>query len=55
MDQPNEHEPKIPRVQNKWRGMELGSQLGPQSWQIQPFIQTKSRELEVYSHPHSTP
>jgi hypothetical protein len=29
MDQPHEHELGIPIVQNKFRGMELGSQLGP--------------------------
>jgi hypothetical protein len=35
--------------------MQLGSQLGPQSWQIHPSIQTRSRELEVYLHPHFVP
>jgi hypothetical protein len=35
--------------------MELGGQLGPQSWQIHPSIQIKSRVLEVYSHLHSAP
>jgi hypothetical protein len=29
MDQPQEQEPKIPIVQKKLKGMELGSQLGP--------------------------
>jgi hypothetical protein len=33
------------------RGMELGSQLGPQNWQIRPFIQIRSREVKVYSYP----
>jgi hypothetical protein len=31
MDQPHEQELGIPVVQNRLRGMELGSQLGPQS------------------------
>jgi hypothetical protein len=35
--------------------MELGSQLGPQNRQIHPFIRIRSKEPEVYSHPHSTP
>jgi len=35
--------------------MELGSQLGPQSQQIRPSIQTKSKKLERYSHPHIAP
>jgi hypothetical protein len=35
--------------------MELGSQVGPQNQQICPSIQTKSRELEEYSHPHIAP
>jgi hypothetical protein len=34
--------------------MELGSQLGPQSWQICPTIRTKSKKLKGYSHPHTT-
>jgi hypothetical protein len=34
--------------------MELGSQLGPQSQQICSFIQTRSKEPEGYSHPHTT-
>jgi hypothetical protein len=42
MDQPQDHESWILVVQNKFRGMELGSQLGPQSWQICPSIQTKN-------------
>jgi hypothetical protein len=29
MDQPHEQEPRILIVQNRLRGMELGSQLGP--------------------------
>ncbi len=31
MDKPQEHELGIPIVQNRLRGMELGSQLGPQN------------------------
>jgi hypothetical protein len=38
-----------------FRGMELGNQLGPPSRQICPSIQTKSKELNGYSHPHITP
>ncbi len=51
MDKPQEHELGIPIVQNRLRGMELGSQLGPQNWQIRPFIQIRSREVKVYSYP----
>jgi hypothetical protein len=32
--------------------MELGGQLGPQSRQICPSIQFKSKISEVYLHPH---
>jgi hypothetical protein len=28
MDQPHEQEPRIPVIQNRLKGMELGSQLG---------------------------
>jgi hypothetical protein len=31
MDQPQEQESRIPIIYNKFRSMELGSQLGPQS------------------------
>jgi hypothetical protein len=31
MDQPQEQESRIFIIQNKFRGMELGIQLGPQS------------------------
>jgi hypothetical protein len=31
MDKPQEQELEIPTIQNKLRGMELGSQLGPQN------------------------
>jgi hypothetical protein len=31
MDQPQEQELGIPLIQTKFRGMELGSQMGPQS------------------------
>ncbi len=55
MDQPHVHEPIIHVLQNKLRGMELGSQLGPQSRQIHPSIQTRSIKLKVYSHPHFDP
>jgi hypothetical protein len=33
--------------------MELGSQLGPQSKQINPSIQFRNIVPKVYSHPHS--
>ncbi len=55
MDQPQEQKPRIHVVYNRLRSMELGSQLGPHSRQIRPSIQIKNKELEVYSHPHSTP
>ncbi len=29
--------------------------LGPQNRHIRSFIQTKSKKLEGYSHPHTTP
>jgi hypothetical protein len=35
--------------------MELESQLGPQSRHIRSSIQTRSKEAEGYSHPHTTP
>jgi hypothetical protein len=35
--------------------MELGSQLGPQSRHIHPFIHIKNREPEGCSHPHFAP
>jgi hypothetical protein len=35
--------------------MELGSQLGPQSRHIHPFIHIKNKEPEGYSHPHFAP
>ncbi len=35
--------------------MEFGNQLGPQSRYICSYIQTKSKILEGYSHPHTTP
>jgi hypothetical protein len=35
--------------------MELGSLLGPHSQHICPSIQTKSKEQEVYLHPHYAP
>jgi hypothetical protein len=38
MDQPHEKEPWIPIVQNRLRGMELGSQLEPHSRHICPYI-----------------
>jgi hypothetical protein len=55
MYQPQEQKPKIHVVQNKLRGMGLGSQLKPQSQQIRPFIQTMNKKLMMYLHPHSTP
>jgi hypothetical protein len=55
MDQTQAHELKQFIVYNKLRGMELGSQLGPQSRQIHSSIQIRSRKPKVYSHPHSTP
>jgi hypothetical protein len=35
--------------------MELGSQLGPQSQQIHPSIQTRNKEPKGYSHPRTAP
>ncbi len=35
--------------------MELGNQLGLQNRYIHPSIHIRSRELEVYSHPHFAP
>jgi hypothetical protein len=55
VDQSKDQEPRIFVVQNRLRGMELGSQLGPQSSQIHPSIQFKNRTLEVYSHPYFAP
>jgi hypothetical protein len=55
MDQPQEHVLRILVIQNKLKSMELGRQLGPQSCQIHPSIQTKSRNLEVYSYLHFAP
>jgi len=55
MDQPHEKELKILVIQNKLKGMELGSQLRPQSRHICPYIQTKNKKPEGYSYPHSTP
>jgi hypothetical protein len=55
MDQPQDQESRILVIQNRCRGMELGSQLGAQSQQICPSIQTMSKEPEGYSHPHTTP
>jgi hypothetical protein len=55
MDQSHEQKLGILVVQNILRGMELKSQLGLQSQQICPFVHIRSRELKVYSHPHSTP
>jgi len=43
MDQPQEQELGILIVQSRFRGMELGSQLGPQSRQIRPSIQTRTK------------
>jgi len=55
IDQPQEQESRIVIVHNRFRGMELENQLGPQSRQICSSIQTKSREPEGYSHPHIVP
>ncbi len=55
MDQPHEQKLGILVVHNKFRGMELGSQLGPQNRHICPFIKTKNRKPEGYSHPHTAP
>jgi hypothetical protein len=55
MNQSLEQEPRILVVHNRFRGMELGGQFGPQSQQIFPSIQFRSRVPKVYSHPHSTP
>jgi hypothetical protein len=54
IDQPQEQESGILVIQNIFRNMELGSQLGPWNQQINSFIQTISRELEGHSHPHMT-
>jgi hypothetical protein len=35
--------------------MELGSQLGPHSQQIHPFVQIKSRKPKGYSSPQYAP
>jgi hypothetical protein len=35
--------------------MELGSQLGLQSWHICPYVHIINKEPEVYSHPHFSP
>ncbi len=55
IDQPQEQESGILIVQNKFKGMELESQLGPQSRQIHSSIQTWGREPKGYSHPHTGP
>jgi hypothetical protein len=55
IDQPLEQESWILVVQNVFRGMELGSQLGLHSQYICPSIETNNRELEGYSHPHIAP
>jgi hypothetical protein len=52
IDQPHEWELGIPIIQNSFKDMELGSQLGPQNQHIRSFIWTKSKKLEGYSHPH---
>jgi hypothetical protein len=44
IDQPHDHESRIFVVQNIFRSMELGNQLGPQSRQIPLSIQTKSKK-----------
>ncbi len=54
IDQPQEQESRIHVIQNRFKGMELGSQLGPQSRQIRLSIQTKSKKPEGYSHSHTT-
>jgi hypothetical protein len=51
MDQTQAHEPIIFIVQNKLKGMELGSQLGPQSRQIHSSVQIKSKKLRC-THIH---
>jgi hypothetical protein len=38
MDQPHEQESRIRVVQNRFRSIELGNQLGPQNRQIPPSI-----------------
>jgi len=54
IDQPHDHESRIFVVQNIFRSMELGNQLGPQSQQIPSSIQTWNKKPEGYSHPHMT-
>ncbi len=55
MNQPQERELEIPIIQNRSKGMELGNQLRLHSQQICPYVHIRSKEPEVYSHPHSTP
>jgi hypothetical protein len=55
MDQTQTQEPKIHVVQNRLKGMELGSQLGPSNQQIRPYVHIRSKEPEMHSHLHSTP
>jgi hypothetical protein len=55
MDQPQDKKLGIHVVQNRFRSMELGSQLGPQSRQIRSYIQTRNRKPKGYSHPQTAP
>jgi hypothetical protein len=54
INQPQVHESRIIVIQNIFKSMELGSQLGPQSRHICSSTQTKNKEPEGYSHPHTT-
>jgi hypothetical protein len=55
MDQSQAQKPRILVVQYRPRGMELGNQLGLQSWKILPFVHIMSKKPKVYSHPYSAP
>jgi len=48
MDQTQAQEPKMLVVYNRLKGMELGSQLGPQSQKIHPYVHIRNKEPKVY-------